>query len=340
MHEDGETAMRVVTDFRDIPPDLKGAVVALGNFDGVHRGHIAVLRQGQEIARELGAPTGVLTFEPHPRVYFKPGTHLFTLTPLQRKLALLRLAGLDFTQVLRFDAELAGMRAEDFVERIIVEAWQARHVIVGYNFFFGKGRGGSPQLLRELGADKGFGVTVIEPASDDGEVFSSSSARDLLRVGNVRAAAEILGHWWTVSGSVEHGAGRGTGMGYPTVNVMLEPGQALHHGIYAARVWVDGHRFDGAAYNGRRPTFDNGIAKLEVFLFDFNDSLYGHRIDVELIDFIRSDEAFESAEALVAQMDKDCARAREILAEINSADPMLQFPIGKAIAASITTARA
>jgi riboflavin kinase/FMN adenylyltransferase len=298
MHEDGETAMRVVTDFRDIPPDLKGAVVALGNFDGVHRGHIAVLRQGQEIARELGAPTGVLTFE------------------------------------------LAGMRAEDFVERIIVEAWQARHVIVGYNFFFGKGRGGSPQLLRELGADKGFGVTVIEPASDDGEVFSSSSARDLLRVGNVRAAAEILGHWWTVSGSVEHGAGRGTGMGYPTVNVMLEPGQALHHGIYAARVWVDGHRFDGAAYNGRRPTFDNGIAKLEVFLFDFNDSLYGHRIDVELIDFIRSDEAFESAEALVAQMDKDCARAREILAEINSADPMLQFPIGKAIAASITTARA
>jgi riboflavin kinase/FMN adenylyltransferase len=340
MHEDGETAMRVVTDFRDIPPDLKGAVVALGNFDGVHRGHIAVLRQGQEIARELGAPTGVLTFEPHPRVYFKPGTHLFTLTPLQRKLALLRLAGLDFTQVLRFDAELAGMRAEDFVERIIVEAWQARHVIVGYNFFFGKGRGGSPQLLRELGADKGFGVTVIEPASDDGEVFSSSSARDLLRVGNVRAAAEILGHWWTVSGSVEHGAGRGTGMGYPTVNVMLEPGQALHHGIYAARVWVDGHRFDGAAYNGRRPTFDNGIAKLEVFLFDFNDSLYGHRIDVELIDFIRPDEAFESAEALVAQMDKDCARAREILAEINSADPMLQFPIGKAIAASITTARA
>ncbi len=129
-------------------------------------------------------------------------------------------------------------------------------------------------------------------------------------------------------------------MGYPTVNVMLEPGQALHHGIYAARVWVDGHRFDGAAYNGRRPTFDNGIAKLEVFLFDFNDSLYGHRIDVELIDFIRPDEAFESAEALVAQMDKDCARAREILAEINSADPMLQFPIGKAIAASITTARA
>ena len=137
-------------------------------------------------------------------------------------------------------------------------------------------------MLQDEGAKRGFGVTVIGPESDDGEVFSSSSVRDLLRVGNVRDAAEVLGHWWTVSGSVERGAGRGTGMGYPTVNVMLEAGQALHHGIYAARVWVDGVRFDGAAYNGRRPTFDNGIAKLEVFLFDFDESLYGHTIDVEL----------------------------------------------------------
>ncbi len=332
-------SMRVLDETSDVPDEYRGAVVALGNFDGVHRGHLAVLRQGQEIARAKSAKAGVLTFEPHPRLFFKPGTHLFTLTPLPRKLALLEAAGLDFTHVLPFDAALAGMSAEAFVERILVEAWQASHVIIGYNFFFGKGRGGSPQVLQDLGERHGFGVTVIAPESDDGEVFSSSSVRDLLRVGDVRAAADVLGHWWTVSGSVERGAGRGTGMGYPTINVMLEPGQALHHGIYAARVWVDGHRFDGAAYNGRRPTFDNGVAKLEVFLFEFNESLYGHQIDVELIDFIRPDEAFESAEALVAQMDKDCARAREILAEIHSADPMLNYPIGRAIAASITTAR-
>ncbi|MEM7746896.1 MAG: bifunctional riboflavin kinase/FAD synthetase [Pseudomonadota bacterium] len=332
--------MRVLTSDDAVPGELQGAVIALGNFDGVHRGHQSVLSRGVAIAQEHGASFGVMTFDPHPRVYFKPTTQLFTLSPLDRKLELLAAFGIDFTSVLNFDGELAALTAEDFVDEIICRQWQATHVIVGYNFFFGKGRGGSPQLLQELGAKRGFGVTVIEPASDDGEVFSSSSVRDLLRVGNVREAAEVLGHWWTITGSVERGAGRGTGMGYPTVNVMLEAGQALHHGIYASRVWVDGHRFDGAAYNGRRPTFDNGIAKLEVFLFDFNESLYGHRIDVELIDFIRPDEAFESAEALMAQMDKDCAKARDTLKEINSADPMLNYPIGKAIAASITTARA
>lgn len=331
--------MRLMRDFETVPDDLKGAVIALGNFDGVHRGHQSVLARGRKIAGEIGAATGVMTFDPHPRVYFKPSTKLFTLTPLPRKLALLEAFGLDFTSVLTFDADLAGLTAETFIDKILLDTWQAAHVIVGYNFFFGKGRGGSPQLLTDQGAAKGFGVTVIAPESDDGEVFSSSSVRDLLRVGNVREAADILGHWWTVAGTVERGAGRGTGMGYPTVNVMLEAGQALHHGIYAARVWVDGHRFDGAAYNGRRPTFDDGIAKLEVFLFDFNESLYGHKIDVELIDFIRPDEAFESAEALVEQMDADCAQARRILSGINAVDPMLKFPIGKAINASITTAR-
>ncbi len=332
--------MRVLRDLQTIPAELTGAVLALGNFDGVHRGHLAVLRKAQVIAQGCGAATGVLTFDPHPRAYFQPGTSMFTLTPMDRKLVLLEAAGIEFANVLSFDAELAGMRAEAFVENIIKAAWQARHVIVGYNFFFGKGRGGGPQLLEDMGRQLDFGVSVIEPETGDGEVFSSSLARDLLRAGKVREAADVLGHWWTVSGSVERGAGRGTGIGYPTVNVMLEAGQALHHGIYAARVWVDGYRFDGAAYNGRRPTFDNGIAKLEVFLFDFNESLYGHQIDVELIDFIRPDKAFESAEALVAQMDLDCARAREILAEINTADPMLKYPIGRAIADSIITARA
>ena len=332
--------MQVLMDREPVPGDLKGAVIALGNFDGVHRGHQAVLDNGKAIAAKAGTAMGVMTFDPHPRVYFKPTTQLFTLSPLERKLFLLDAFGLDFTSVQRFDAELAGLTAEAFVDDILVDTWQVAHVIIGYNFFFGKGRGGSPQVLQELAASRGVDVTIIEPASDEGEVFSSSSVRDLLRVGNVRDAADVLGYWWAVSGSVERGAGRGTGMGYPTVNVMLEAGQALHHGIYAARVWVDGHRFDGAAYNGRRPTFDNGIAKLEVFLFDFNESLYGHQIDVELIDFIRPDEAFETAEALMEQMDKDCAQARQILAKINSADPMLTYPIGRAIAASITTARA
>jgi len=159
--------------------------------------------------------------------------------------------------------------------------------------------------------------------------------RDLLRTGNVREAADALGAWWAVSGVVEHGAQRGTNMGYPTVNLMLEAGQALHHGIYAARVYVDGKRYDGAAYNGRRPTFDNGVAKLEVFLFEFSGDLYGSEIAVELVEFIRPDEAFETMEDLVRQMDLDCAKAREILGRINADDPMLRYPIGSALAARL-----
>ncbi|MGI9520543.1 MAG: bifunctional riboflavin kinase/FAD synthetase [Hyphomicrobiaceae bacterium] len=331
--------MQVLKDFETVPERLKGGTIALGNFDGVHRGHQAVLSEAQKAARVSEKRLGVITFEPHPRVFFKPSTTLFTLSPLHRKLQLLEVFGVDFVNVLTFDTTLAGLSAETFVQRVLVESWQASHVIVGYNFFFGKGRGGSPAVLRELGARHAFGVSVVSPASDDGEVFSSSAVRDLLRAGNVRDAADVLGHWWTITGSVERGAGRGTGMGYPTVNVMLEPGQSLHHGIYAARVWVDGIRFDGAAYNGRRPTFDNGIAKLEVFLFDFNESLYGHTIAVEMIDFIRPDEAFDSADNLIAQMDRDCAEIREILADVDAADPMLKYPIGRAIAGSMVTAR-
>ena len=325
--------MRVVGDGEAVPADLEGAVIALGNFDGVHRGHQAVLSCGGAIANDLGTSFGVMTFDPHPRSYFSPSTALFTLSPLERKFELLDCLGIEFTSVLTFDETLAGLTAEAFVKEVLVDKWQAAHVIVGYNFMFGKGRSGTPQTLSAVGGKMGFGVTIIEPESRDGQAFSSSAIRELLRAGHVRDAADILGYWWTVSGTVEHGAGRGHNLGYPTVNVMLQPGQDLHHGIYAARVWVDGHRFDAAAYNGRRPTFDNGLAKLEAFLFDFNESLYGHQIDVELIDFLRPDEAFDSAEALTAQIGRDCAAAKEILVKINSADPMLNYPIGRSISA-------
>jgi len=324
--------MQVFSDSDIVPAETHGSVVALGNFDGVHRGHQAVLGRAKAIAAKIDAKAGALTFDPHPQLYFRPTTTMFTVSPLPRKLALLDAFGMDFTGVLTFNQALAGLTAEAFVEQVLVNRLRARHVVVGYNFFFGKGRGGSPHSLERFGAERGFEVTIIEPESDEGDVFSSSSVRDLLRAGNVREAAEALGHWWAVSGVVEHGAHLGTGMGYPTVNVMLEAGQALHHGIYAARVHAGGKRYDGAAYNGRRPTFDNGIAKLEVFLFDFSGDLYGSDITVELIDFIRPDEAFTTAEALVKQMDADCAAARDILAGVKASDPMMRFPIGRKLA--------
>jgi riboflavin kinase / FMN adenylyltransferase len=324
--------MQVITDHDPLPPSLEGAVVALGNFDGVHRGHQAVLAAAKDEARRRGVPAGAMTFDPHPRLFFKPTTTMFALSTENRKAVLLGAFGMDFSARLTFDRAFSELSAEEFVDEVLCRRWKAAHVVVGYNFFFGKGRGGNPHLLAELGALRGFGVTVVQPASDEGEVFSSSSVRDLLRAGNVRDAADILGHWWAVSGVVEKGAHLGTTMGYPTVNVMLQPGQALHHGIYAARVVARGRKYDAAAYNGRRPTFDNGIAKLEAFLFDFSGDLYGAEITVELIDFIRPDEAFPSAEALMAQMADDCAKARGILDRINSADPMLAYPIGRALA--------
>lgn len=325
--------MNVFENPVSVPDTVQGGVVALGNFDGVHRGHQAVIGEALTHGRKVGRPVGVMTFDPHPRKFFQPNATMFTLTSTSQKIRLFNALGCDFTGVLTFDAAMASLTGEAFVRDVLHAIWRVDHVVVGYNFFFGKGRSGSPQQLVELGRELGFDVTVMAPVSDDGEVFSSSAVRNYLRAGDVRGGADMLGHWWTVAGTVESGAGIGTGMGYPTANVMLEPGQDLHHGIYAARVLYEGHRFDAAAYLGRRPTFDNGIAKLEVYLFEFNDNLYGREINVQLIDFIRPDETFENADALIAQMDDDCAKARAILAKINSYDPMTKHLIGRATSA-------
>lgn len=325
--------MNVFENPVSVPETVQGGVLALGNFDGVHRGHQAVIGDALMRGRNAGRPVGVMTFDPHPRKFFQPNTTMFTLTPTSQKIRLFNALGCDFAGILTFDAAMAGLTGEAFVRDVLHKIWRVSHVVVGYNFFFGKGRSGSPQLLTDLGKELGFDVTVMAPVSDDGEVFSSSAVRNYLRAGDVRGAADVLGHWWTVAGIVESGAGIGSGMGYPTANVMLEPGQDLHHGIYAARVLYEGQRFDAAAYLGRRPTFDNGIAKLEVYLFEFDDNLYGREINVQVIDFIRPDQSFESADALVAQMDDDCAKAREVLAKIRGYDPMTKHLIGRATSA-------
>lgn len=325
--------MEVIDNPSAVPVSAQGGVLALGNFDGVHRGHQAVIGEALTLGRNAGRPVGVMTFDPHPRQFFQPSAKMFTLTPTVQKLKLFDALGCDFAGVMTFDAKLASLDGEAFVRDILHGVWRVGHVVVGYNFFFGKGRGGSPQLLSDIGHELGFGVSIKSPVSDDGEVFSSSAARNYLRAGDVRGAADVLGYWWTVAGVVESGAGIGTGIGYPTANVMLTPGQDLHHGIYAARVLHDGRRYDAAAYLGRRPTFDNGIAKLEVYLFEFNDDLYGREINVELIDFIRPDKGFDSAEALVVQMDDDCARARDILAKVNAYDPITKYLLGRATSA-------
>jgi riboflavin kinase/FMN adenylyltransferase len=313
--------MIVLNGTSDVPPAARGGVFAIGNFDGVHRGHQALLQAAQARAAALGAPAGVILFEPHPREHFQPHTPHFRLTPVGRKLELLAAFGLDVAVVLAFDAALAGLSAQDFIERILVEGLAARHIVVGYDFRFGKARAGDAETLRRAGAERGFGLTVVEPVGEAGRVFSSGVVRAALSKGDVTGAAEVLGHWWRVSGPVIGGFKRGTGLGFPTANVALPPGTALAHGIYAARVHAEGRVFAGAAYYGTRPTFDDGAPMLEVFLLGFEGDLYGVPITLELIDYIRGDEKFTSAEALKEQIARDCARAQAIV-DAAPADPL------------------
>jgi riboflavin kinase / FMN adenylyltransferase len=306
--------MKVLHGTDNVPAQARGAALAIGNFDGVHRGHQALLRQTRRQAATLGRPAGVILFQPHPREFFQPDKPHFRLTPLPRKLELLEVFGLDLAVVLRFDAALAGLTADAFIARVLVEALAASHIVVGYDFRFGKARSGDPETLQRAGQAHGFGVTVVAQVADAGEVFASNAIRAELAQGDVKGAAHMLGHWWRVTGRVIGGAKRGTGLGFPTANIALDRGTALGHGIYAVRVHVEGERHAGAAYLGTRPMFDDGEPVLEVFLLDFDGDLYGREIAVEFIDYVRADARLPSLEALKEQMAKDVARVREILA--------------------------
>jgi len=306
--------MLILRGISDVPAAAKGAALAIGNFDGVHRGHQVLLKRAVEIGRASGKPAGAMVFEPHPREFFVPDEAHFTLTPLATKLVLFEGLGLDLSVVLDFDAALSKLTADEFIDRILVDCLAVSHVVIGYDFFFGNKRGGTPDTMRAAGAAKGFGVTVVAPVAEAGETFSSTAIRLKLAQGDVAGAAHGLGRWWRVAGTVVGGAKRGTGLGFPTANVPMPRGTALGHGIYAVRVRVGDEHHDGAAYLGTRPTFDNGMPVLEVFLFDFDGDLYGRAIEVEFIAFIRPDRKFDHAEALAAQMSEDCAQAQTILA--------------------------
>jgi riboflavin kinase/FMN adenylyltransferase len=296
------------------PGALKGAVAALGNFDGVHRGHRAVIGAASSRAAALGVPSAVMTFEPHPRLFFRPDEPLFRLTEEPSKLRLLAACGLDGAVVMRFDAALANLTADEFVDRILVGWLGVSGAVVGFNFHFGKGRGGSPAFLAEAGKRRGFSVDVVPVFTDGGRPVSSGPIREALARGHVTAANELLGYPWFVSGEVVHGDKRGRELGYPTANIRLDPSCALRHGIYAVRVGVGGRHYDGVANFGRRPMFDTGAVLLEAFLFDFTGDLYGRTLDVMLIEWIRPELTFDSIDDLVRRMDEDSRIARAALA--------------------------
>lgn len=306
-----------VPENADIPDRARGCVLAIGNFDGVHRGHQAVLGEVLELARHYDAPAYALTFEPHPRTLFVPDNPVFRLTGEQEKARLFEAVGLDGDIVRGFTREFSGQSADAFVEDILVGQINTRHVVTGFDFHFGKNRQGSPEFLRAKGEESGIGVTIVEAFGDEaGDAVSSSHVRRNLEVGDVVEAAGLLGYRWFFSGEVIHGEKRGRDLGYPTANVQLAADCNLKHGVYAVRAQVDGQRYDGVASYGSRPVFDNGRPLFETHLFDYSGDLYGKTIGVSLFGFLRGEAKFDSVDGLVAQMDLDSAEARGLLSGV------------------------
>jgi riboflavin kinase/FMN adenylyltransferase len=307
-----------VRDPQELPATLAEPVVAIGNFDGVHRGHKAVVSRARLLAEKLGRPLAVLTFEPHPADYFAGRSVVFRMTPQAAKAKALERLDIDGLIVFSFDASLAGLTREEFVSEILLRRLAVSGVVVGYDFHFGKGRTGSPEYLRDAGRQHGFEVEVIGKivADADGslEAVHSGNARKALIAGDVARARALLGHEYFVIGEVVHGQKLGRTLGFPTANLVLDPSNQLRHGIYAVRIVIDGVTHGGVASWGRRPTVDNGAPLLEIFVFDFAGNLYGKEVEVDFVSWIRGEEKFDSLEALKDRIALDVEEARQILA--------------------------
>ena len=317
---------RNFTVIRDTDPPAsipKGMVVAMGNFDGVHLGHRAVIGAALRMGEAHGRPAFAVTFEPHPRSYFSPNTPQFRLTDETAKLRLLAATGVAGAVVMTFDRRRAETTAQDFIHQDLIERLGISGIAVGYDFHFGKGRVGSPGLLVNEAPRLGIEVDVQAHVDIAERPVSSSAIRMALAEGQIDEATAMLGGPWFVSGEVIHGEKRGRDLGYPTANIRLDRNCGLKHGIYAVRVGLDGQHFDGVASFGRRPTFDNGAPLLEVFLFDFKGDLYGRHLDVAFIGFLREELKFSGIDALIRQMDDDSRHARERLAAAPEAFPKL-----------------
>ena len=302
-------------DWRSVPDAWKGAVVALGNFDGVHRGHQALVARAVEQGKEMGAPVVALTFEPHPRRFFVPDTGPFRLTLLPAKRRLLAGHGLQAVVAQRFDADFSSLSPDAFFDDVLLQGLGARHVVCGFDFTFGARRVGNVERLRERGAERGIGVSALDPVMREGEIYSSTRIREALRAGWVSAAAELLGHAWEIEGTVEQGDQRGRTIGFPTANVGLGEHLRPRFGVYAVRVLVEGEtEWRPAVANlGRRPTFGKLQENFEVHLFDFAGDLYGKVLRVALVEFIRPEMKFAGLDQLKSQIAADGSAARKLL---------------------------
>jgi riboflavin kinase/FMN adenylyltransferase len=308
-------ALHIIHGWTDLDADLKGASIALGNFDGVHRGHRQVIATAAKAARALHIPLGVISFEPHPRRWFVPEAEPFRLVNADQLGRALDGLGVDRLYVLAFDAEMAEMSDEDFARDVLAAGLGARHVSAGFDVTFGKGRTGNPHNLQGYGERYGFGVSIAAPLTDSkGGKCSSSAIRQALHDGEMERACELLGRPFAIEGVVVEGNKLGRTIGFPTANILMEEYARPAFGIYAARTRLaDGREVPGVAYFGRRPTVDGIDVRLEVNLFDFDEDLYGQTLEVDLVSLIRGDEKFDTLDAMVVQMELDKLAARRML---------------------------
>jgi riboflavin kinase/FMN adenylyltransferase len=307
-------SLRIVHGWKHLNPADRGAAVALGNFDGVHLGHQAVIGQAAEAARRLGAPLGVISFDPHPRRLFQPDEPSFRLMTTDQQARALESLGVELFHVLAFDFEMASFTDRQFVQRVLHEGLGVRHVAVGFDISFGKGRTGSPDLMRAYGEEFGFSVSVAEAVGAEGEKFSSTAVRAALRDGRPEEAAAILGRPFAIEGVVRRGQQLGRQLGFPTANVFMEDYVTPRLGVYATRTRLPGGRvLPGVANIGNNPTTGEVETRLEVWIFDFDEDLYGQVIETQLIGFLRPEEKFSGIEAMVEQIHRDAADARAIL---------------------------
>ncbi len=314
--------MRIYRHYETLPREARDAVIAIGNFDGVHLGHQAVIDEAGRIARARSRPWVVLTFEPHPRRVFKPDQPPFRLTPFRTKARVIEKLGVDGLIVQRFNRGFSERPAEEFVTDVLARGFGAHHVVAGYDFVFGHKRGGNCELLLSMGKAHGFGFTAVSAVEDgNDEIYSSTRVRNCLRTGDALGAAAILGRPFEIEARIAHGDKRGRTIGFPTLNLHL--GSVVHPqlGVYAVRIGYvtnDGRTerwMDGVANIGVRPTFGGKGVVLEVHAFNFDGDLYGRRVTVQLIDFIRLEKKFDGLDALKAQIVADCQTARDILQE-------------------------
>jgi riboflavin kinase/FMN adenylyltransferase len=306
--------MRVYRKVQSVEPDHTGAVVAVGNFDGVHSGHRAVIGEAGKIAKAADLKWGVLTFEPHPRNVFQPDIPPFRITPFADKARLIRELGVDFLVAQQFDMTFSQQSAATFVEESLVRALGVRHLVAGYDFKFGHKRQGSCETLLAMGNEHGFDFTVVSAASDDGGgLYSSSRVRELLTRGDVRAVQEVLGRPFEITGVVNHGDARGRTIGFPTANIALRGYIRPAFGVYAVKMLLpDGALISGVANLGLRPTVAGQVPRLEVHLFDFDDDIYGQKVSVQFVEMLRSEKKFDGLDALKAQIARDSEQARVI----------------------------